>query len=52
MDDRSASARSILELLALGADGGSCLVVSAYGSDAAGAVDGVVGVIVGLAAAP
>jgi phosphotransferase system HPr (HPr) family protein len=51
-DGDSASARSILELLALGAEGGVELVVSASGSEAAGAVDGVIDVIAGLAAAP
>jgi phosphotransferase system HPr (HPr) family protein len=50
-DNDSANARSILELLALGAEGGAELVVSASGSEAAGAVDGVIGVIAGLAAA-
>jgi phosphotransferase system HPr (HPr) family protein len=50
-DGDSANARSILELLALGAEGGAQLMVSASGSEAAGAVEGVIDVIAGFAAA-
>jgi phosphocarrier protein len=36
---RSANAKSILEILALGAEGGTELVITASGDDAAAAVD-------------
>jgi phosphocarrier protein HPr len=46
---RSANAKSILELLALGAEGGTELVITASGDDAAAAVDELAAVLPQLA---
>jgi len=45
---RRANAKSILEVLALGAEGGTELVISASGDDAPAAVRDLVGVVPGL----
>lgn len=47
---KQANAKSILELLALGATGGSSLVISATGTEALSAAEGVVDVITALSA--
>ena len=46
---RRANAKSILEVLALGAEGGTELVIRASGDDAAAAVDELAVVVSGLA---
>jgi len=46
---KAANAKSILEVLALGAPGGTELVISASGEDAVEAVDDLAGLIVRLA---
>ena len=46
---RRANAKSILEILALGADGGTELAISASGDDAAAAVAGLAELVAGLA---
>ena len=46
---RRANAKSILEVLGLGADGGTELAISASGDDAAAAVAGLAELIAGLA---
>ncbi len=45
---RRANAKSILEILALGADGGTELAISASGDDAAEAVADLVSLVAGL----
>jgi len=45
---RQANAKSILEVLALGATGGTELALSASGEDAADAVEGLAELVVGL----
>jgi phosphocarrier protein HPr len=45
---RRANAKSILEVLALGAEGGTALVISASGDDAVAAVSDLSGVVAGL----
>ena len=44
-DDRQADAKSLMSVLALGADAGSELVVRAEGEDASGAVDALAGCV-------
>ncbi len=46
---RQANAKSILEVLGLGADGGTELAISASGDDAAAAVAGLAELVAGLA---
>jgi len=46
---RSANAKSILEILALGAEGGTELRITGLGADAAEAVDRLAAVVAGLA---
>lgn len=46
---RSANAKSILELLALGATGGMELAISASGADAVEALEGLTELVAGLA---
>jgi phosphocarrier protein HPr len=43
--DREADAKSLMSVLALGADGGSELLVRAEGDDASGAVDALAGCV-------
>lgn len=47
-NDRRANAKSILEILGLGADGGTELAISASGDDAAEAVEQLATVVAGL----
>jgi len=47
--DRGADAKSLLDVLALGAKGGSTLRLSAEGPDAPGAVDGLAACVAALA---
>jgi phosphotransferase system HPr (HPr) family protein len=49
VDGRSANAKSILEILGLGADGGTELAISASGDDAAEAVAELARFVAGLA---
>lgn len=46
---KQANAKSILEVLALGAEGGTELAISALGDDAAAAVDGLAALVDSLA---
>ncbi|MBA2461677.1 MAG: HPr family phosphocarrier protein [Actinobacteria bacterium] len=47
-NDRSANAKSILEVLALGAVGGTTLELAASGEDAAAAIERLAAVVAGL----